>query len=146
MKKSIKVAAAFLSVLTLFSFSKIFCEPASGDYKVSFSYVAGFKSGSGSSGEGVIPYVNVKENKVVLPPFVFSKKFQVNSFEIEDVEITETEEKTLLNCKKFTSNDGKYDITGYELTGTITDGKLEMRVIYKAGKMPFKLIVNYISE
>ncbi|MCR4735429.1 MAG: calycin-like domain-containing protein [Treponema sp.] len=130
-----------------FIFSGIaFSQPAFGNYAVTFSYSMMVKSGEGSSGKGITPLVSLSENKVTLPPFVFSEKMTINSFDIEGVEIMESDGKTTLTCKSFSSYDGKYQIKGSDLKGTIENGKLTLKVTYKAGKMPFKLTVKYESQ
>ncbi len=122
----------------------------SGDYKTTFSYSMMVKSGDGSAGDGVLPIVSIEpvdegHVNITLPPFVFSDKMKIESFVIENVELSQDDNGSLLFIKKFSSNDGNYEISGYGLSGSIKKGKLDMKVVYKAGKMPFKLTVNYLS-
>ncbi|MCR4742452.1 MAG: calycin-like domain-containing protein [Treponema sp.] len=149
MKKIIYLTAI---LFIFFETSFIFAQERDifGEYEVSFGYSMTVKSGPGSSGPDVKPIVKITEVdenhvNIILPDFVFSEKMKVASFEIKNVELSDIEEGKELKLGKFTSSDGNYQITGYSLQGKIQSGLLDFKVTYKAGKMPFKLTVNYKS-
>ncbi len=122
------------------------------DYKVDFEYSMLVKSGKGSSGknESIAKVLNQSESSfnLILPDFVFSEKMTIASFEIKDVEFKKDENGNVFFSKeKFSSNNGKYEISGNNLNGRIlNNGEIEFSVSYKAGKMPFKLNVKYSGK
>lgn len=143
--KKVFVFLAFVLVFSFCGFAK--------DYDVEFEYSMLVKSGKGSSGQNVQPVVKVlneKDDKAdfILPDFVFSEKMTIHSFKIDDVDFLKNADGSFSFSKeKFSSNDGTYEISGNNLSGTISsDGKIDFTVIYKAGKMPFKLKVKYFGN
>ncbi len=140
-----KKVFVFLSFILFFGFG-VFAK----DYDVEFEYSMLVKSGKGSSGQNVQPIVKVLENEndkadFILPDFVFAEKMTIHSFKIADVDFTKNADGSFSFSKdKFSSSDGTYEISGNNLSGTISsDGKINFSVTYKAGKMPFKLKVKY---
>lgn len=120
------------------------------EYPVNFNYSMTVKSGQGNSGAGNIPLVKINSTSakladITLPPFVFSEKMTINSFTIKNVQVEEKNDRIYFKLDSFSTDDGKYKIKGYKVEGTIYKGQLELKVIYKAGKMPFKLTVDYYS-
>ena len=143
-----KKVFVFLSFILFFGFG-VFAK----DYDVEFEYSMIFKSGKGSSGENVKSIVKVLEHEntktdFILPDFVFSEKMTIHSFKIDDVDFTKNADGSFSFSKdKFSSTDGKYEINGNNLNGTISsDGKINFTLTYKAGKMPFKLKVKYFGN
>ena len=119
------------------------------EFNVNFDYSMSVKSGKGSSGDepSVVKVVS-EGNKcsVTIPKFYMSEDRCVNSYKIEGVEYVKNGDVIELKGSNLTSNDGKNDIIIYDLKGKIENGKLDLTVLIKVGKMPFKLTVHYYSK
>ena len=142
-----KIIASIIVLMTL-SCIALYAEDYERCYPVEFSYKMSVKSGKGFSGDNPsVIKITYKENgyaDITLPCFVFSESMTVGSFIINNVNVTIKESgDLLLSLSDFSSTDGRYDIKGYSLEGCCDDEDITLRVIYKAGKMPFRLTVEY---
>ena len=89
---------------------------------------------------------------IALPRFFFTDDKVIPPFEIPNVsyvlhdngEIDFAYKNQHINVSDESGN--QKEITIYDIKGTIIEGKLDMAVNFKYGKMPFRLTVHYISK
>ena len=122
------------------------------EYPVEFTYSMTVKSGKGSTGTDSVPLVAIEEKSdgtadITIPRFFFSEERCIESYVIKGASIKEGGDGSKgYSIKNYSVKSGDKDITVYSLDGTVDkDGNLLMTLVFKAGKMPFKVTAKYSS-
>ncbi|MCR4790851.1 MAG: calycin-like domain-containing protein [Treponemataceae bacterium] len=155
MKKYFSVIALSFLVLSCL-FAESLSSELEGQYEVAFDYSMTVKSGKGScgldeNGNEILPIVVISADgeakvNVRIPQFTFSAEKKIESYEIPSVDCLLSEDGCLMfSGKNITCQAGDKTMIVYYIDGKVKDGKLEMKMQVKAGKMPFKLTIKYHS-